>query len=61
MCIPDHPIIRNCEETGFPDRNEPETPICPVCGAEADTFYKQDTEIVGCDECIKAVDAREEV
>ena len=50
MCIPDHPVIRNMEQTGQPDGKEPKFPICPVCGAETDTFYKCDTEIVGCGE-----------
>lgn len=38
---------------------EPEFPICPVCGAEADTYYRDinSGEIVGCDECIESVDA----
>lgn len=38
-----------------------EWPICPVCGKETDTFYKdKDGDIVGCDECIQSVDAWEE-
>lgn len=38
-----------------------EWPICPVCGRETDTFYKdKDGDIVGCDECIRSVDAWEE-
>ena len=38
---------------------EPEFPICPVCGAETDTYYRDinSGEIVGCDECIESVDA----
>lgn len=33
-------------------------PRCPVCGEECETFYIFDeTEIVGCDRCIEAVDA----
>lgn len=36
-------------------------PECPVCGEETDTYYKnKDGEIVGCDNCITAVDAWEE-
>lgn len=57
--ILDHPIIRNCEDTGYPDRKE-EFPICPICGEETDTIYKdREGEIVGCDECIRSVDAWE--
>lgn len=41
-------------------KDEP-LPRCPVCGAETDTFYKnEDGGIVGCDECIRAVDAWDE-
>ena len=61
MCIPDHPVIRNMEQTGHPDGREPKFPICPVCGAETDTYYKCDMEIVGCDECVSSVNAWEEV
>lgn len=33
-------------------------PKCPVCGMETDTFYKDAYgDIVGCDNCISAVDA----
>lgn len=37
---------------------EPKMPRCPVCGAETDTF-KRDYygDIVGCDECVKDIDA----
>lgn len=58
--IPDHPTIRNLEQTGYPDRRRDEEPICPICGEATDTMYKnQDGEIVGCGECLKAVDAWE--
>lgn len=32
-------------------------PVCPICGAEAQTFYKDATgDIFGCDECVRKVD-----
>lgn len=38
----------------------PEYPICPVCGDECETIYRNsDYEIVGCDECVKTYDAWE--
>lgn len=48
----------------FFDHSEPpeskDLPICPICGAETDTFFKNnDSEIVGCDECVRKVDAWE--
>ena len=37
---------------------EPTPPICPICGAETDTFKKDYYgDIIGCDECVKDVDA----
>ena len=33
-------------------------PICPVCGAETDTYYcDKYGDIVGCSECIETQDA----
>lgn len=47
----DHPVIRNLERTGYPDGKEPQYPICPVCGAECGTIYKNKAGcIVACDE-----------
>lgn len=58
--IPDHPIIRNLEQTGYPDGREPKTPRCPICDRETDTFYKdRDGDIFGCSECVTRVDAWE--
>lgn len=59
--VPDHPVIQNMERTGYPDGKEPKCPRCPMCDEETDTFYKTiGAEIVGCDNCIKAVDAWDE-
>ena len=60
--IPDHPIIRNMEETGLPDRKEPPPPVCPICERECETFYTNNFthEIVGCDNCITSDDAYSE-
>ena len=45
-------------------RAEPKSykvPRCPVCGEETDTLYKNIYgETVGCDGCIRTVDAWEE-
>lgn len=50
----ENPIIRNCERTGYPDGKSPKYPICPICGDECDTVYKnQLNDIVGCDNCIE--------
>lgn len=34
---------------------------CPECGMICYTLYKRDFEIVGCENCIKEVDAYEEL
>ena len=58
--IPDHPVIRNLERTGWPDGKEPSWSICPVCGAETETFYQdKDRAIVGCGACVRTLDAWE--
>jgi hypothetical protein len=36
-------------------------PVCPVCGEETETYYKnKDGVIAGCEFCIETVDAWEE-
>lgn len=53
----EHPAITRAMEYGPPGD---EMPRCPVCGEQADTFYRNYfNEIVGCSECIKNVDARQ--
>ena len=48
-------------QIGFEPPLEPRAyrvPVCPVCGAETDTILRDmDNVIVGCPECIEAVDA----
>lgn len=40
------------------DQPEKDYPICPICGAECcELFEDNDGNIVGCDECIKTIDA----
>lgn len=58
--IPDHPVIRNMEATGYPDGKEPEYPHCPVCSEECETIYREaDGSCLGCNCCIQSVDAWE--
>ena len=56
--LPDHPVIRNMERTGYPDGKEPRYPRCPVCGEECATMYR-DGVYVGCDVCMETKDAWE--
>ncbi len=57
MPTPDHPIIRRLELYGTL-KPDPAPPICPVCGEEADIFYEdRRCNIVGCEFCIKEIDA----
>ena len=55
--LPDHPVIRNMERTGYPDGVTPEEPHCPICGKVCDTIYTVGGEIAGCDECIRIKEA----
>ena len=57
--IPDHPIIRNMERTGYPDGKEPAYPHCPCCHNECATVYLYDGEVIGCDVCLTGKDAYE--
>lgn len=42
----------------YPSPPDYTVPTCPVCGQETDTLYSDIYgEIVGCDMCIKLVDA----
>lgn len=58
--FPDHPVIRNCEATGWPDRKEPQQPVCPICGQECERVYtNRFSMLVGCDVCLTEDDAWE--
>ncbi len=57
--VPDHPVIRNMELTGFPDGKEPTYPHCPRCGEECEYVVIVDRKIRGCDVCAKYVSAWE--
>lgn len=55
--IPDDPAIQRAEKYGTGGVE----PICPVCGMECETVYKDCYgEILGCDCCLTAYDACEE-
>jgi hypothetical protein len=43
-----------------PDPPEPDYPICPLCESECQTIYRScDGDILGCANCVSAVDAWE--
>lgn len=46
------------QDNPFP-QDEPDCPICPVCGEECEPLYRQGNEILGCDNCIVEVNALE--
>lgn len=53
----DDPIIRQLERYGVPGT---EDVYCPICGESAEKIYKDRWgDIVGCDNCIEVMDARE--
>ena len=39
------------------DPPEHANPICPVCGEECETIYKDTNGVVGCENCISSQDA----
>ena len=54
--IPDHPAIARTLRTGYPGGET--YPTCPVCGEEADTYYKsREGDILGCDCCVDKLEA----
>ena len=59
--IPDHPIIRNLQGTGYADgEDHDDVWICPKCREQCDFFYVDgNREIVGCENCISMYEAEE--
>lgn len=59
--VPDHPVIRNLERTGWPDGKEPEYPHCPACSAEeaSEVLVTRDGGVAGCEACMSRVDAED--
>jgi len=53
---PDHPVVQNLLRTGDPDGIAPEEIICPICGADSETFYVTASDgatVVGCENCLR--------
>lgn len=41
-------------------KNDPLFPICPICGKECETIYRDtDYQILGCDKCVQEREAWE--
>lgn len=55
----EHPDITRMNRYGTLAKGEEKEPVCPVCGKDCESFYKHEHEILGCDRCIKIVDAFE--
>lgn len=36
-----------------------EKPTCPVCGEECEIYFMNETDIVGCENCVRRISARE--
>lgn len=49
----DHPVIENLMRTGYPTRERPESPVCPVCQERCSEIYVDGrADVVGCDNCV---------
>ena len=57
----EHPDITRMNRYGTLATEDEKEPVCPVCGKECDTLFKRNGEVVGCEMCVKAVDAYEEM
>lgn len=56
--LPEYPIIQNYQLYGNPYGEEDIVIRCPICGEEAELFYRYlDNEIVGCENCIREIDS----
>lgn len=58
----EHPIIREIEKSGYPYSYENvKYPRCPICNEETSAFYRniETGDIVGCNCCVKEIDAWE--
>lgn len=52
-----HPVITSMERWGEPDGYLSEV-LCPVCGAEAESFYvDRRGDVLGCEDCVKIREA----
>ncbi len=54
MGIADAPWIRDAEINGMEDCPQP---ICPVCGAVAESIFLVNGSEIGCDFCVETKDA----
>ncbi len=58
--LPDAPWIREAEMYGMPPYDDGPAPVCPICGKECETIYKdKDGDVFGCDQCVRTQDAWE--
>lgn len=49
----EHPDVSKLRRFGVPADDNVE---CPMCGSEAETFYRKNGVIIGCEDCIESVD-----
>ena len=53
----DHPIIENLMRTGYPTRETPKSPACPICHERCNEVYINNRlDIAGCDICVDTKD-----
>lgn len=56
--IGDHPDVARALATGYPNGKTQQYPVCPVCGEDCETMYKDwYGRYIGCNVCVSTVDA----
>lgn len=53
----DHPVIENLMRTGYPTKEPPKSPVCPICQEHCSEVYiDKSLDIVGCDNCVTSTE-----
>ena len=59
--LPDHPVIRECEQTGYPLGMEPKYYYCDMCSEEltSEDCYEDIGFEYLCEDCLKSLHRKE--
>ena len=51
-------MIVNAPYTEISETIEEVDPVCPVCGEKCEIYFMNETDIVGCENCVRRISAR---